>query len=538
MKSLIRLLFPVLLAVSCVGRELVIERGEVDVEGTPIGHEMIVLGDRLEDPYSVENMTQALVSLYPTKAERVVLPATHWYVRFLPENEEQYGTLERLGLQLLDHPVDYEILREGDYYHDPAIAADRITWQYAVVPAEFSFPPGIRHELLEKCYIPGTVGTKADDPDWAAVEAEAFRLTGNEALLTTYSGSPGRHSGLDPESLSTKAGESAKPAGRITLVDKELGATEGVRGVMVSCNTFVKFASAYTDDEGRYAMTKSFSSRPRFRLVFKNSAGFSIGLNLLLVPASVSTLGTHEADGTDVEITDESDRWLYLRSIVNNAGYDYFRRCASANPAVKNPPGNLRFWLFRALGTSCAPMLQQGVLVDELGLDKLLGEYASLVNMFLPDILLGLKGKESYGEIYAEALHELAHTSHFMLAGKDYWNTYANYVIKSFITSGFVAYGVGTGEGAGHCEVGELWAYALQAQLYRERYGETDRTFGLNHWFHPQIFLQLMDRGLAYNKLFQVLNGEVTDRTLLQKKLTSWYPEYKSEINQAFARYN
>ena len=47
-----------------------------------------------------------------------------------------------------------------------------------------------------------------------------------------------------------------------------------------------------------------------------------------------------------------------------------------------------------------------------------------------------------------------------------------------------------------------------------------------------------MDRGLAYNKLFQVLNGEVTDRTLLQKKLTSWYPEYKSEINQAFARYN
>lgn len=522
MKSLILFLLPVLLAVSCVGRELLDERGEVDVEGTPIGHEMIVLGDRLEDPYSVDNMTQALVSLYPTKAERVVLPATHWYVRFLPENEEQYGTLERLGLQLLDHPVDYQILREGDYYHDPDIAEGHITWQYAVVPADFSFPPGIRHELLEKCYIPGVAETKADGPDWAAVEAEAFRLTGNEALL-------------DP---GTKAGGSAKPAGRITIVDKGLGVTEGVRGVMVSCNTFVKFASAYTDDEGRYAMSKSFSSRPRFRLVFKNSAGFNIGLNLLLIPASVSTLGTHEASGANVEITDESDRWLYLRSVVNNAGYDYIRCCATESPGIKNPPGNLRFWLFRALNSSCAPMLQQGALVDGLGLNKYLGEYASLINMFFPDILLGLKGKESYGEVYAEALHALAHASHFMLAGKDYWNTYANYIIKSFITSGFVAYGVGTGEGAGHCEVGEMWAYALQAQRYRERYGETERTFGLNYWFHPQIFLQLMDRGLSTGQLFQVLNGEVTDRTLLQKKLTSWYPEYKSEINQAFARYN
>ena len=62
--------------------------------------------------------------------------------------------------------------------------------------------------------------------------------------------------------------------------------------------------------------------------------------------------------------------------------------------------------------------------------------------------------------------------------------------------------------------------------------------FGLNYWFHPQIFLQLEERGLSASRIFQVLGADVKDRESLQKKLTSYYPEYKSAINQAFARYN
>ena len=184
-------------------------------------------------------------------------------------------------------------------------------------------------------------------------------------------------------------------------------------------------------------------------------------------------------------------------------------------------------------------MLQQGVLVDGSKLDKLLGEFTVLLKLFLPDILLGLKDHDTYASIYADAVHEFAHASHYMLAGKDYWNAYAGFVIKSFITSGFVTYGVGTEENHGYCEVGEMWAYFLQTLLYRERYGDTDvPAFGLNFWFHPQILLQLEDRGLSFNQIFQVLGPDVTDREMLQKKLTSYYPEMKSAINQAFARYD
>ena len=38
-------------------------------DGASISHGMIELGEKLEDPYSVENMTKALRSLYPTKSE-------------------------------------------------------------------------------------------------------------------------------------------------------------------------------------------------------------------------------------------------------------------------------------------------------------------------------------------------------------------------------------------------------------------------------------------------------------------------------------
>ena len=525
MKNLISFCLPLLHCCACIGQGA-LETSRPEAPETPdadVAHGMIVLGDQLADPYSVENMSKALAALYPTKTDRVLLPETHLYVRFLPKDDLQLRLLQKKGIELIDHPVDYEIVRDGDWYHDPTISEDRITWQYAVVPNDFVFPPFIRHEVLEKCYIPDGMATKADGVDWEAVEREAFLRTGNAAMLPA----------------STKAeSPSAKPQGRITIVDAGLGTTEGVKGVRVSCNTFVKFAYAYTDEEGRYAMDKSFSSKPRYRLVFQNSAGFEIGFNLLLTPASVSTLGKGEVTGLDAEITQDSERKLFSRCVVNNAGYDFYQRCKKADPAVKTPPSNLRVWLFQGLSTGCAVMMQQGVLFEELGLKKLLGEYADLLKVFLPDLTIGLKGLGSYRDIYAQAVHEFAHASHFMMAGSDFWEHYARFVVTSFVTSGFVTYGMGTEEDHGYCEVGEMWAYFCQTMLVRERYGSDSPAYGLNHWFRPQIFLMLSEAGLGPEKIFQVLSSDVTDREILQKKLKSYYPEYKSAVNQVFARYN
>ena len=487
-------------------------------------HDMIVLGDKLDDPYSVDNVAAAVSALYPSKAGRVDLKPTDLYVRFLPRTEAEYKRLSSLGIILTDHPLDYEILREGDYYHDPSLGEDAITWQYAVVRPDFDFPTGIRYEILDKCYIADNVVTRADDGiDWELVEREAFRLTGNEGLL-------------GPETRGD--GSRARPSGRLCIVDDMHGAEpEGIAGVRVSCNTFVKFAHAYTDAQGYYEIDRDFSTELRYRIVFQNEKGFGIGLNKILVPASVSTLGKAGPEGVSLTVDKSSDRRLFTRSVVNNAAYEYFETCSGRDGKVLPPPANTRIWLFQSLDVCSTPMLQQGVLVDDTFIGDFLGDYAKLVKMFLPDITLGVKDIEEYSTIYAGTVHELAHASHFSQVGKEYWNKYIGYVLSSFVESGGRMYGVGSGEGSGHCEVGEMWGYYVQNRFYKERYGEDKTTFGTSYWFHPHVFLYLDERGLDRSGIFKSLQPEVISRKTLQDKLESLYPEYGVIIKQAFDRY-
>ena len=488
-------------------------------------HEMMIIGERLEDPYTVDNMTKALNSLYPTKAGNIKLEATHYYVRFLPSDENQYDRLVRMGLVLMDHPLDCRVIRDGDYYHDPEVDEDDITWQYAVVGTDFIFPPGIKYEIIDDCYISDVVpGTRSEDGiDWSSVEAESYRLTGNSELLSS----------------GTKSELSGTPHGRITILDEAYDSEPvGVAGVRVACNSFVKIAHTYTDEEGYYEISKNFTSMVRYRLVFKNVKGFGIGFNLILTPASSSTLGKHEPEGYSIDIDSSSERKLFTRCVVNNAGYDYYNSCSKDGSRIKTPPSNLRLWLFQNLNTGSAVMLQQGAYIDSSTIGEYLGEYSFLVKIFLPDITLGLRGLESYSQIYALATHEMAHASHFMQAGKKFWDNYIRYIVKSFVTSGGTTYGTGSGDGSGYCEVGEMWAYYVQTKLYRERYKESTAVFGTSFWFSPQILLYMDDRGLDRFKLFSAFTSDVNDRNSLQTKLVSLYPEEKTVINHAFSRYN
>ena len=177
----------------------------------------------------------------------------------------------------MDHPLDYDIVVEGDWYHDPQVPEGEVTWQYAVVPIGFEFPD-VRYEVIHECYLP------ANDPDskssnewvdWEAVEKEAYVLTGNSALIS------------EPH---TKAASKVSPSGRITIVDRHANGSKpfGVAGVKVMCNSFVKFSTAYTDRDGYYTMPQQFASDLRYRLVFKNEKGFSIGKPLTIMLKLIS----------------------------------------------------------------------------------------------------------------------------------------------------------------------------------------------------------------------------------------------------------
>lgn len=486
-----------------------------------LSHDMIILGEQLQDPYSVKNITKAIENLYPTKAMREDVMPTDMYVRFLPENEQEYDRLMSMGMFLLDHPLDYQILRDGDYYHDPLIPEDKITWQYAVLPVDFDLPEDIRYEILDECYIPKET-TKADGLDWERIEQESYRITGNEELL-------------QPNTKSTDG----RPSGRITIVDDEAngGKPFGLAGVTIVCNSFVKFSTATTDRDGYYEIDKNYSSKLRYRIMFKNEKGFAIGFNKLLVSASMSTLGKSGPEGVDYTIDKNSDRKLFSRAVVNNTVYDYYERCSGNYMNISSPPSDLRIWLFQKLSASSCPMLRHGAMLDEGILSDYLGNYVELVKVFLPDVMLGLKGDETYSEIYATVCHELAHASHYTKVGNQFWTQYLKYQLVSFAKRNGIDYGSGSGIGAGHCAVSEMWAYFLQNQLYYSRYGGSIPNSGMSHWFHPQIFTYLNDRGMTVSQLFQALQRDVCDMENLHNSLLTLYPSQSAMINQVFMRY-
>ena len=494
------------------------------VYGRDLKHDMIVLGDRLENPYTTANMTKALNSLYPVKSDRTDLKTTDLYVRFLPADDAEYELLHSLGIHLTDHPMDYDIVVEGDWYHDPDVPENKVTWQYAVVPADFDFPD-IRYELIDECFIAeNAAGTRADGIDWAEVERMAYKMTGNESRLAP---------------VVTKASSKVQPSGRITIEDADFkgGQPFGVAGVQVSCNSFVKFDHAYTDRDGYYQMEKTYASDLRYRLVFKNEKGFSIGFNMILVPASVSTLGQSSPEGVNMTVTANSDEKLFRRCAVNNAAYDYISRCESEDLDINVPPGDLRIWILNFLDASSAVMLHHGAIVRNDLIRAYLQEYAGLLEAFLPDITIGSKSMKDYADLYSTTTHELSHASHFSKVGTGYWNNYILYIIESFLSSRDMMYGDGTGVGAGYCEIGEMWAYYVESKLYKERYGGTYPSFGTGYWFYPQIFRFLEERGMTTSDIFSVLTAEVVSKPELKSALTLAFPEQREMIEQVFNRY-
>ena len=232
-----------------------------------------------------------------------------------------------------------------------------------------------------------------------------------------------------------------------------------------------------------------------------------------------------------------SDEKLFRRCVVNNAAYDYYSRCAASDMNISLPPSDLRIWIFAGLRASSAAMLHHGSVLSNAQIASYLGNYAVLIKFLLPDITLGTSGKADYRSIYSDVCHELAHASHFTKVGTKYWNEYIWYIIESFISSGGVTYGDGTGTRAGYCEIGEMWAYYLESRMYKDRYGGSFPTFGTSFWFYPQIFRYLCDRGMTCREILSVLDGTVKSVDELKVALIAAYPSDRISIEQVFSRY-
>ena len=188
-----------------------IDQSKTEIEG------LIVLGEQLENPYSVENMKLAYEALRGTNTLKATLDieATHLYVRFKPKNNQEQTWLTRdSSIYIYDYPLDHEIVRRGTYYHDPSIPSNEITWQYTVVPVDYDFP-NIHSQILEELYLPHYTSNHEDDDDKLQIESSNWQALETEALLMTGN--------LNENDQSVKKATEWRPSGNIKVHDDEIG---------------------------------------------------------------------------------------------------------------------------------------------------------------------------------------------------------------------------------------------------------------------------------------------------------------------------
>ena len=127
----------------------------------------IILGEKLDDPYTVEAMQEALDSLianrnahnqkqglFKTVNQVPRIQANHLYIRFLPKGKQQVDYIQRRDRDLVLHrqPLDYEIVQEGDSYFDPALPKNVVAF-YSVVPVDYQFTDTIQYEVLKELFL-------------------------------------------------------------------------------------------------------------------------------------------------------------------------------------------------------------------------------------------------------------------------------------------------------------------------------------------------------------------------------------------------
>lgn len=353
-----------------------------------------VLGDKLENPYSVSNMRLALESLSPEEAAGLSvddISTSHLYVKFKPKNDEELDLLKTDStLMLYDFPLDYEILEPGEYYHDPEIPDSLPTYQYASVPFSQRSAVdalGVEYEVLENLFIPDedkdfvensetrAVAVRLDASVADALVDRALELTGN----------------AEEPLVQTRASK-WRPAGRITYYDEVLKKTIGLEGVRVRAYRWFTTHTGIVNENGYYSCDGRFRQKANYRLNFER-AHFEVLRNK----------NSHWIDGPkkrgnwDLHFSREANQMRYFMATA-------FRAC--------------RFFCYKDIEHLCRPpqanFLRAKIKVRCMNEDKNVdGKFTSGTWIVSGKHIEIYNPHNLCDEIYATTIHELAHSAHW-----------------------------------------------------------------------------------------------------------------------------
>ena len=361
----------------------------------------MIVGKKLENPYSVDNMRKAYQNLKAlaisarVKDENLVIETTHLYLKFKPKDEKQFAILKTDStFDWYEYPLDHEIIQNGSSYHDPSIPADVPTYQYTAVPVTKKLPQGVEYEILAQLFIPderkienNSSARIASDELINALVEEAFRITGNSfnksARITA---------------------SSWRPAGRIRVWDDVVSNWRGVEGVEVKARRWFTTHKGYTNINGDYSCDGTFERDANYSLDWERYE-FALREGAL--------------DGANINGPKREGNWnldfnsgaSMFHARVFMASYHYYYKDIKG---LRRPPQN------GTLKTQMHIRCYNEVNNDANGSHKEERRFLGLgsqIKIYNP--------QNTIQELYATTIHELAHASHWNMwrNGEDFDNS-------------------------------------------------------------------------------------------------------------------
>lgn len=496
-----------------------------------------ILGNHLVNhPYSLATMQQAYTNLYGS-ANGVSI--THKYVRFKPATQQELSSLEELDIDLFDYPLDYDVVQEGDYYDDGVTPTEEISWLYAVVSANFTPPAGITYEVLEQIHV----------PTLAAVENEAFRITGNpidnSACSTTTVAQSSPNSKITPQMAGDcPAGyvwdaiarrcvsqgpppppaptPTRQPSGTITVFDTQFTGSDAnrpVRNARVVAKRFLKIERTYTNNQGQFFLNKEFN-KVHLLMKCKNDQAkiralrrarlwqilFPVKMNFGKFKGALNNLSLNIGFNSDAR---SRGARFWAAATAHNTVQEF--RDYAAQQGIGIPPNTLRVLLtnWRLQGVSGATPMYAKRFWQTLPSDFLTtfvissnnaiaGGLTALAMVLKSEVDVTVGYNLSKNDVTANSdqlsevmFHEQTHAAHYNKVGNAWWQDFVNSEFSEMIAPGPFPYGDGTTTNSPIIALGESWAYHMGHFMTDVKYGVNSGSLqeqGINYLNNNPVF--------------------------------------------------
>lgn len=369
----------------------------------------MVLGKKLEIPYKISNVEKSQSSLKTSSKEYkpIKIVENYYYVRLLPKNEEEHNLINSDStINTFNHPLDYEVVKQGNKYKDPSLKESKYSYIYCVIPVDKKFN-GVKTDILERLYIPFGSGAndefskklaKQEDSNLKELEEEILVSTGfitkNKKAKTNAWYPRGRIRVSSGGPFSSNAS---------VFIPVEGCKVRSTKGLVVTHTTL-------TENDGTFFINESYWNISNVNYDIKwERADFDIRSGTY---GQAYFNGPHQSGDWNCDITSNGTYLNYLYAWAHKAANRYYYH--NNEYGILPPPGVNQvsaLWGFGIVRLLLPHRMHIGV--SDSGNRSHYYDFND--NWLAAEIAVKMGTNAATVDIFATTIHELAHASHWSL---------------------------------------------------------------------------------------------------------------------------